>query len=64
MCHQHSPQQSQGQPSEKQLQTHVRTQKYEFNMQYGKTGSSEQKFITEKPVPPKFRIFVSNLTML
>jgi hypothetical protein len=29
-------------------------------MQYGKTGSSEQKFINEKPVPQKFQIFVSN----
>jgi hypothetical protein len=38
--------------------------KYEFNMQYGKTGSSEQKIITEKPVPQKFQIFVSNSTML
>jgi hypothetical protein len=48
----------------KKLQTHVRTQKYEFNMQYGKTGNSEQKFITEKPVPQNFQIFVSNSTML
>jgi hypothetical protein len=30
--------------------------KDEFNMQYGKTGSSEQKFITEKPVPKNFKI--------
>jgi hypothetical protein len=29
-------------------------------MQYGKTGSSGQKFITDKPVPQKFQIFVSN----
>jgi hypothetical protein len=40
--HQHSPQHTQEQSSVKQLQTHVRTQKYEFNMQYGKTGSSEK----------------------
>jgi hypothetical protein len=33
-------------------------------MQYGKTGSSEQKFITEKPVPQKFPIFMSNSKML
>jgi hypothetical protein len=33
-------------------------------MQYGKTGNSEQKFITEKPLPQKFQIFVSNSTML
>jgi hypothetical protein len=29
-------------------------------MQYGKTGNSEQKFITEEAVPQKFQIFVSN----
>jgi hypothetical protein len=42
-------------------------------MQYGKTGSSEQKFITgsseqkfiiEKPVPQKFQTFVRNSSML
>jgi hypothetical protein len=33
-------------------------------MQYDKTGSSEQKFMTEKPVPQKFHIFVSNSKML
>jgi hypothetical protein len=30
-------------------------------MQYGKTGSSEQKFITEKPVPQKIPNFCEQL---